>query len=70
MSRGKICRERIFVFELSLNYSHRGGNFERGKKALSFHSGRETVWEAFQETIWARVTARSSSSVATPCSSN
>ena len=45
MSRGKNCRETIFVSHLSRNYPHRGVNFERGKKALS--CGGETVWEAF-----------------------
>ena len=30
MSRGKNCREAIFVSHLSRNYPHRGGNFERG----------------------------------------
>ena len=55
MSRDKDCRETIFVSQLPRNYAHRGGSFERGKKALSY--GWETVWEAFQETIWARVIA-------------
>ena len=31
--------------QLSRNCPHRGGNFERGEKALS--CGREAVWEAF-----------------------
>ena len=31
------------------------GNFDRGREALC--CGRETVLEAFQETIWARVIA-------------
>ena len=31
MSRDKNCREIIFVSQLSRNYPHRGGNFERGK---------------------------------------
>ena len=30
MSRGKNCRETIFVSHLSRNYPHRGVNFERG----------------------------------------
>ena len=50
----KLPRD-IFVSQLSRNYPHRRGNLERGKKAL--FCGRETVWEAFQETIWARVIA-------------
>ena len=44
MSRGKNCRETIFVFHLSRNYPHRGVNFERGKKTSRVG---ETVWEAF-----------------------
>ena len=60
MSRGKNSRETIFVSQLSRSYPHRGGNFERGENALS--CGRETVLEAFQETIWARVIASQKSS--------
>ena len=55
MPRDKNCRETIFVSQLSRNYPHRGVNFEREENALS--CGRETVWEAFEETIWARVIA-------------
>ena len=55
MSRGKDCRETIFVIRLSRTYPHRRGNFERGKIALS--CGREAVWEAFLKTTWARVIA-------------
>ena len=43
--RGENCRETIFVSQLSRSYPRRGGNFERGKNALS--CGRETVLEAF-----------------------
>ena len=45
MSRGKNCRETIFISQLSRSYPHRGGYFERGKNALS--CGRETVLAAF-----------------------
>ena len=55
MPQGKNCRETVFASHLSRNYPHRGSNFERAKDALS--RGRETVWEAFQETIWARAIA-------------
>ena len=55
MPRGKNCRETIFAAQLPRNYPHRGGNFERGKKALS--CGGEAIWEAFKETIWVRVIA-------------
>ena len=34
MSRGKNCRETIFVSQLSRGYPHRGGNFERKKCPL------------------------------------
>ena len=34
MSRDRNCCETIFVSQLSLNYPHHGGNFERGKNAL------------------------------------
>ena len=49
MSRAKNCRETIFVSQLSRSCPHRGGNFERGRNALS--CGPETVLEAFKETI-------------------
>ena len=45
MPRGKNCRETIFAAQLLRNYPHRGGNFERGKIALS--CGGEAIWEAF-----------------------
>ena len=42
MSRGKNCRETIFVSRLSRNYPHRGVNFERGlKKPLLW--GRDSL---------------------------
>ena len=31
---GKNCRKTIFVSQLSRNYPHRGGNFERKQSAL------------------------------------
>ena len=31
MSRDKNRRETMFISQLSRNYPHRGGNFERGK---------------------------------------
>ena len=54
------CREAKIAARRSLplncrDYPHRGGNFERGSKAFSY--GEDAIWEAFQETIWARVTA-------------
>ena len=45
MPRGKYCRETIFAAQLPRNYPHRGGNFGRGKIALSY--GGEAIWEAF-----------------------
>ena len=41
MSRGKNCRETVFVSQLSRNCPHHGGNFERGKKALSCGGERQ-----------------------------
>ena len=37
----KNCRETIFVSQLSRNYPHRGGNFERGKNPLLW--GRDSL---------------------------
>ena len=34
MSQDKSCCETVFVSQLSRNYPHRGGNFERGKMSL------------------------------------
>ena len=45
MPRGKNCRETIFAAQLPRKYPHHGGNFERGKIALS--CGGEAIWEAF-----------------------
>ena len=46
MSQGKIVARQFLSLEsLSRSYPHRGGNFERGKNALS--CGRETFLEAF-----------------------
>ena len=53
MPRGKICRETIFAAQLPRNYPHHRGKFERGKNVLYW--GGEAIWEAFSETIWARV---------------
>ena len=53
MPRGKNCRETIFAAHLPRNYPHHRGNFERGKNVL--YCGGEAIWEAFQETILARV---------------
>ena len=53
MPRGKNCRETIFAAQLPRNYPHHRGNFERAKNVL--YCGGETIWEAFYETIWARV---------------
>ena len=53
MPRGKNCREAIFAAQLPHNYPHHGGNFERGKNVL--YCGGEAIWEAFYETILARV---------------
>ena len=39
--------------QLPRNYPHHGVNFERGKNVLS--CGGEAIWEAFKETILARV---------------
>ena len=49
MYRDENCGETIFGSHLFHNCPHHGGNFERGKNALS--CGRETVtnWEAFQD---------------------
>ena len=51
MPRGKNCRETIFAAQLPRDYPHLGSNFERGKNV---YCGREAIWEAFYETIWAR----------------
>ena len=51
----KNCRETILAAQLNYNCPHRGGNFERGRKALS--CGGEAIWEAFKETVWVRVVA-------------
>ena len=53
MPRGKNCREAIFAAQLARNCPHHGGNFERGENIL--YCGGEAIWEAFKETIWARV---------------
>ena len=53
MPRGKNCRETIFAAQLPRNYPHHGGSLERGKNVLC--CGGEAIWEAFYETIWARV---------------
>ena len=55
MPRGKNCRETIFAAQLPRNCPHPGGNFERGKIALS--CGGEAVSEAFWEAICVRVIA-------------
>ena len=55
MPRSKNCRETIFAAHLQRNNPHLWGNSERGKNTLS--CGREAIWEAFKETIWARVIA-------------
>ena len=52
---GQTLPRDNFVSQLSRNCPHRGGYFERGRKALS--SGGEIVWEASWETIWARAIA-------------
>ena len=55
MPRGKNCRETIFAAQLPGNCPHHRVNFERGKNVLS--CGGEAIWEAFLETICARVIA-------------
>ena len=53
MPRGKNCRETIFAAQLPRNHPRHEGNFEGGENVLS--CGGEAIWEAFRETIWARV---------------
>ena len=45
MPRDTNCRKTVFAAQLPRTYPHRGGNSERGKKALS--CGEEAFWEAF-----------------------